>query len=144
MADASGKKEPGQRLVALLRSPPGVPLAMSSPPCDAGAGAEVDDVVGPLHDGVVVLDDEQGVALVAQRLERGDEPLVVAGVQADGRLVEHVEHAGEVGAELGGEPDALGLAAGERLGGPVERKIAEADVIEETSGAPQSAARCPA
>ena len=45
---------------------------------------------------------------------------VVARMQADGRLVEHVEHAAQVGAELRGEPDALGFAAAERVGGAVE------------------------
>ena len=75
---------------------------------DAGAGADVDDVVG-LHDGVlVVLDDDHGVADVAQVLERHEQALVVALVQADRRLVEHVEHAGEAGADLRGEADALG------------------------------------
>ena len=47
------------------------------------------------------------------------------------RLVEHVEHAGEIRAELRGESDALRLAAGERLGRAIEREIAEPDVIEE-------------
>jgi hypothetical protein len=39
---------------------------------------------------------------------------VVALVQADRRLVEHVEHADQAGADLGGQPDALRLAAGQR------------------------------
>ena len=77
----------------------------------AGAGPEVDDVVGAVHELIVVLDDEERVALGAEGLERVDEAVVVAGVQADGGFVEDVEHAGEVGAKLGREPDALGLAA---------------------------------
>ena len=61
----------------------------------AGAGAEVEDVVG-LADGVfVVLDDEDGVAEVAEVFEGGDEALVVALVEADGGLVEDVEDAAE-------------------------------------------------
>jgi hypothetical protein len=76
----------------------------------ARAGPQVDDQVGPLHELVVVLDDDQRVALVAQREEGRDQPLVVARVQADARLVEDVEDAGEVGAELRGEADPLGLA----------------------------------
>ena len=97
----------------------------------AGAGAEVEDVVG-LADGVfVVLDDEDGVAEVAQVFERVDEALVVALVQADGGLVEDVEDAAEAGADLGGEADALAFAAGEGGGGAVEREVAEADGVEE-------------
>ena len=56
---------------------------------------------------------------------------VVARVQADGRLVEDVAHAAQVGAELRREPDALRLAAGERGRGAVEREIAEADLAQE-------------
>ena len=59
----------------------------------ARAGADVDDVVGDLDGVLVVLDDEHRVAEVAQAHERVDEAAVVALVQADRRLVEHVEHA---------------------------------------------------
>ncbi len=97
----------------------------------AGGGPEVDDVVGVLHELVVVFDDEERVALVAQGKERADEAAVVACMQADAGLVEHVEHAGEVGAELRGQADALGLAAAERVGGALQREVAEADVVEE-------------
>ena len=46
-------------------------------------------------------------------------------------LVQHVEHAGEAGADLRGEPDALALAAGERAGGAGEGEVFEADVDQE-------------
>ena len=59
----------------------------------AGAGAEVEDVVG-VADGVfVVFDDEDGVAEIAQAHESLDEAGVVALMEADRRLVEHVEDA---------------------------------------------------
>ena len=35
-------------------------------------------------------------------------------MQADGRLVEHVQHADQTRTDLGGQPDALGLTAGQR------------------------------
>src|SRR5262249_1649742 len=79
-------------------------------------------------DGVfVVLDDKNRVAEVAQMLERGEQALVVAGVQADGRLVENVKDTAETGADLRGEADALSFAAGEGGGGAIEREIAQAD-----------------
>ncbi len=53
------------------------------------------------------------------------------GMQADGGLVADVEHAHEAGADLGREPDALGLAAGERRRAAVERQVVEADLDEE-------------
>ena len=50
-----------------------------------------------------------------ERFERVEQRVVVARMQADGRLVEHVEHAAQVRAELRGEPDALGFAAAQGL-----------------------------
>ena len=56
------------------------------------------------------------VADVAERFERLEQPRIVALMQADGRLVEHIEHAGEARADLRGETDALALAARQRSG----------------------------
>ncbi len=65
-----------------------------------------------------------------RRRKRLREPSVVARVQPYRRLVEHVEHADERGADLGGEADPLALAARERLGRAVEREVVESDVDE--------------
>src|SRR5205085_10402907 len=92
-----------------------------------GTGTQVEQVVGLAHRLLVVLDDDDGVAEVAELLERGEQAAVVTLVQPDGRLVEDVEHADEARADLRGEPDALRLTAGERLGRAVEREVVEAD-----------------
>ena len=81
----------------------------------AGPGPQVDDEVGGADRLLVVLDDEHGVAEVAQPLQGVEEPPVVPLVQADRRLVEDVEHPHQARADLGGQPDALALAA--RQGG---------------------------
>ncbi len=94
----------------------------------ARAGAEVDDVVGRPHRVFIVLDDDDRVAQVAQAGERGEQPLVVARVQADRRFVEDVEHADQAAADLPGQADALRLAAGKRGGGAFEREVFEADI----------------
>ncbi|MEI2703596.1 MAG: hypothetical protein V9E83_14515 [Baekduia sp.] len=107
----------------------------------AGTGADVDDVVGGEHRLLVVLDDEHGVAEIAEPFERRDQLRVVALVEADRGLVEHVEHADERGADLGREPDPLRLAAGKRRGGALHREVADADVLEEAGAAPRSRAR---
>ena len=87
-------------------------------------------VRGP--DGVlVVLDHDQRVAQVAQPQQGLEQPVVVPLVQPDGRLVQHVEHADQAGADLGREPDPLRLAAGQRAGGPVQRQVVQADVEQE-------------
>ena len=97
----------------------------------AGARPHVDEPVGAAHHLLVVLDDDHGVAEVAQALERADQLVVVALVQADRRLVEDVEHADELRADLRREPQALRLAARERRARAVEVEVADADVVEE-------------
>ena len=98
---------------------------------DAGGRADVDDVVGLADRVLVVLDDDDGVAEVAQVLQRFEQAGIVALVEADRRLVEHVEHAGQARADLRGEADALALAAGQRAGGAGERQVVEADIDQE-------------
>ena len=90
--------------------PLGHHLAAEAP----GARAQVDDMVGRADRVLVVLHHDHRVAEVAQALQRAEQPLVVALVQADARLVEDVEHADQPGADLGGQADPLRLAAGER------------------------------
>ncbi len=109
----------------------GVPCATTCAAVHAGAGAEVDDVVGAADRVLVVLDDDHRVAEVAQPHQRVEQALVVALVQADRRLVEDVHDADEAGADLAREADALRLAARERLGAAIERQVVEADVGEE-------------
>ena len=109
----------------------GVPCGDDLAAMDAGAGADIDHIVGDADGVLVVLDHDHGVAEVAQPLERVEEPGVVALMQPDRRLVEHVEHAGQAGADLRGEPDALALAAGQRAGGAGEREIIEPDIDQE-------------
>ncbi len=97
----------------------------------AGAGPDVEQVVGRPHRALVVLDHEHGVPEVAQPLERRDQPLVVALVQADRRLVEDVEHPDQRRADLRRQPDPLRLAARQRAGRAVHREVADADVVQE-------------
>src|SRR5688572_30180482 len=52
-------------------------------------------------------------------------------MQANRRFVEDVADAGQAAADAGGETDALQLAAGERVGGTVQRKVCDADFFEE-------------
>ena len=79
----------------------------------AGARAQIDDVVRHADRLLVVLDDDERVAHVAQPDQGLDQPVVVALVQADGRLVEDVQDTDQAGADLRGEPDALRLTAGQ-------------------------------
>ena len=71
-----------------------------------------------------MFNDEHGVAAVAEVTERLDESIVVAWVEADAWLVEDVECARKRRAELGGETDALGFTARERVGATVQGEVA--------------------
>ena len=100
-------------------------------PVLARAGADVDHPVRRANGVFVVLDDDERVAEVAEPRERLDEPAVVALVEADARLVEHVEHSNEARADLGREANALRLAAAEGCGPAGEREVVEANVEQE-------------
>ena len=58
-----------------------------------------------------MLHHQHGVAETLQAPQRAQQALVITLVQADGRLVQHVEHTGQPRADLAGETDALRLAA---------------------------------
>src|SRR3972149_2870547 len=73
-----GVRVPGQG----LRRPPDDDMA----PTRARAGADVDYPVRGADRLLVVLHDQDGVPQVAQVLQRVDQPVVVALVQADARL----------------------------------------------------------
>ena len=94
----------------------------------AGPGAELDHPVGGVDDLDLVLDHHHRVAVGGEHLDGGAESLDVARVQADRRLVEHVEHAGGVGADGRGQLEALPFAGRQRAAGPVELQVAEAQL----------------
>ena len=97
----------------------------------AALGPEVDDPVGAGDEVDVVLDEEHGVARVAQAEQGVRQELDVREVQARRRLVEHVERAaGRLARELGRELHALRFAARERGRGLAELDVAEADLAQ--------------
>lgn len=65
----------------------------------AAAGAEFEDVVSFGEEVEVVLDNDDGVALVHEIVEDADEFFAVAEVEADGGLLQKVEvfHGGAAG-----------------------------------------------
>ena len=96
----------------------------------ARAEAEVDDGVADANHVFVVLDDEHGVALIAQLPKDVDEPQVVARVQADRRLVEHVQRVDQRRSERRRQVDALRFAARQRRRQAIERQIVQSDVAQ--------------
>ena len=102
-------------------------------------GPDVDHVVGGPDGLLVVLDDDDGVAQVAQAHQGVEQPAVVALVQPDGGLVEHVEHADQARADLAGQPDALGLAPRQRRRAARHGEVVEPDVEQEPQPGPHLA-----
>ncbi len=111
----------------LLRGAAGHHLASVDP----GPGADVHDIVGGPHGVLVVLHHQEGVAQVPEVLHGVQEHVVVPLVEADGGLVQDIEHPHEGGADLGGQADALALAAGEGGRGPAQGQVLEAHRLEE-------------
>ena len=83
-----------------------------------------------------MLDDDEGIAQVPELPEGRQQLVVVPLVEADGGLVQDIEHPHEGGADLGRQADALALAAGEGGGGPGQGQVAEAHGLEETQPRP--------
>ena len=79
-----------------------------------------------------MLDDDDGVAQVAQFLERSDEPLVVALVETDAGFVEDVEHIDQLRAYLRGQSDALALTSRERRRRAVQCEIVKPHLEHES------------
>ena len=97
----------------------------------AGAGAKIENLVGAGDHVAIVLDQQQRIAQIAKPLQGIQQAAVVAGVQADRRFVQHIEHAAKAAAHLCRQTDTLHLAAGKRRRGPGERKVIEAHIDKE-------------
>ena len=93
--------------------------------------SQVQDVLGPADRLLVVLDHDHGIALVLELFQRVEQPPVVPGVQTDGRLVQDVADAPEVGAQLRGQADPLRLTAAQGRGRPIQRQVAQTHPLQE-------------
>ena len=78
---------------------------------NASARADIDDIIGGEDRVFVMFDDDHRIAEIAQPPQRVEQPRIVALMQADRGLVQHIEHAGQARSDLRGEPDALAFAA---------------------------------
>ena len=94
------------------------------------AGAEINHVIGAADGFFIVLDDQDGVAQVAQFFQRSQQAVVVAMMQSDGRLVEHIKHAAQFRSDLRRQTNALAFAAGKCRRRTVERNVAQPDRIQ--------------
>ena len=79
----------------------------------------------------IVLHDDHTVAHVAQTFQGVQQAAVVALMQSNGRLVQHIHHTGQARAYLRGQADALRLATGQRFCRAIQRQIIQSDIVKE-------------
>src|SRR5690606_34293174 len=87
----------------------------------AGTGTNVHDVIRGADRVLIMLDDDHGVAEIAQSIERHKQALVVALMQADRGLIKDIHDADQTGADLAGKTNTLRLTAGKGIGLAIER-----------------------
>src|SRR5208282_461059 len=103
----------------------------------SGARAQVENAVGGAHDVGIVFDDQDRVSQIAQVVQDLDQAVCIATVQADGRLVKHIQGADETRTERSSKLNSLRLATGQRGGQTVKRQIFKADFVKETQAFPK-------
>ena len=102
------------------------------PAVDARAWPHIDHIVGSANRVLIVFNDDNGVADIAQALECLNQPLVVALVKTNRRLVQNIENAHEARTDLRSQANALRLTAGKRRRSTIERQIIKADINQKT------------
>ena len=102
----------------------------------SGAGTDVDEPVGGAHGVLIVLHHDQGVAQIPEAAQRGQQLVVIPLVQADGRLIQNIQHTHQAAADLGGKADTLALAAGQGTGCTGQGEIAQSHGLQKAQPCP--------
>ena len=106
------------------------PSARTLPPNSPAPGPEIEKMIGGTEHVWIVLDDNDGVAKVAQVFEDVNQAIGVARVQADRGFVEDVERTDQPRPERSRKLDPLRFAAGECRGKPIEGQVFEAHGVK--------------
>ena len=83
-----------------------------------------------------MLHHDQGVAQIPQAAQRGQQLVVIPLVQADGRLIQNIQHTHQAAADLGGKADTLALAAGQGTGCAGQSEIAQSHGLQKAQPRP--------
>ena len=73
--------------------------------------SDIHDIICCKHGVLIVFHDNKRISEVSQMLERSEQLVIVSLVESDARLIQNICHADQTGADLGGKPDTLRLAA---------------------------------
>ena len=64
-------------------------------------------VIGGADGVFIMLDDNHRIAQITQMNQRAEQTFVIALMQADGRLIQHIHHADQAGANLACQANTL-------------------------------------
>ena len=103
------------------------------PAFGAGDQPHFNEMVGGFEHTHVMVHDHHGIAVRHQVMHHAEQPVHVRGVQANGRLVEHIQHAGGAVAHGTGELHTLAFSGRQCGAGAIKRQIAETQ-IQQSSG----------
>ena len=78
-----------------------------------------------------MFDHQQAIAEIAHLFQRADQPGVVTLMQTNRRLIEHVQHAGQLAADLRRQPDTLRFATAERPRRTGHCQVIQTDIGQE-------------
>ena len=121
---------PGHR-VRMARNSGKVPAAINSSTVHACARTEVDDVICVSNGLLVVLHHEDRVSSGLSFSRAASSCSLSRAMQANGRLIQHIQHSAQVGPELCREPDALAFPPGKSRHAPPQLQVAQTDLEQE-------------
>ena len=86
-----------------------------------GTRTQINQIVGRKNGLLIVFNDENRIANIAQMKQGFHEPCVIARVEPDSRLVKNIKRTDKPASKLGRETNALCLAARESVRAAVKR-----------------------
>ena len=94
----------------------------------SGARPQIENAVGGPHHVRIVLNYQNRISQVAQVVQNLDQAVSVATMQADRRLVQHIQSSDQARAQRSRQLNALRFAARKRGGQPVQGQIFQAHI----------------
>ena len=95
---------------------------------NAGAGADVDEVISSADRIFVMFHHNHSVADITQVKQGFEQSVIVALVQADRGFIKNIHHTDQAGADLAGEADALRFATGQGVGAATQGQVVQAHI----------------
>ena len=93
-----------------------------------GSRTDIHHVIGSANGVFIVFNNHQRVPKITKTLKGGEQAVIVPLVQTNARFIEHVEHSGETGTDLGRQTDSLRFTTGQGHRRPIEAQIVQTDI----------------